>query len=125
MVDTPIPGDAPQRIKFHYIKGQHFRVVHVDGLIGGVTPRGLIHMAVYSERPAIPQVTEHALSETGMLGDIASQEGKEGIVREIDVDLMITRTTAIEFRDWLTERINDMDTYIAAAQANQPAPRPR
>jgi hypothetical protein len=125
MVDTPISGDAPQRIKFHYIKGQQFRVVHVDGLIGGVTPKGLIHIAVYSERPAIPQVTEHVLSEAGVLGDIASQEGKEGIVREIDVDLMITRTTAVEFRDWLTERIKDIDAYIAAAQVDQPVPGAR
>src|SRR3989442_6878794 len=46
----------PQDVTFHYIKSSQFRVVHADGIIGGVTPRGLIHIAVFSERPAIPQV---------------------------------------------------------------------
>ena len=105
----------PQRVKFFYIKGQHFRVIHVDGSIGGLTPRGLLHIALFNERPAIPQMTEHGFTEEGYLGDATVQEGKEGIVRELEVDILMSRATAVEMRDWLSNRIEDLDRYLAAA----------
>ena len=98
----------PARIKFHYIKNPAFRVVHVDGGIGGPTPRGSIHLALYSERAAIPQIVEHSLSEAGTLGEELGHEGKEGIVREIDIDLIMTIQTAAEIRDWLDKTIGKM-----------------
>ena len=49
------------QMRFFYLKNPAFRVVHVDGAVGGVTPRGRIPMAVYSERPAIPQSSVHSV----------------------------------------------------------------
>jgi len=107
-------GPAPTRIRFHYIKGQFFRVAHADGVIGGITPQGLIHAAFYSERPAIPQTTEHELSPGG-LGAQLSQEGKEGLVRELDVDIIMTRAVAASFKDWLERQIAELDKVVATA----------
>jgi hypothetical protein len=101
--------DALPRLRFHYIKGQQFRVIHVDGALGGITPRGLIHCAVYSERPAIPQTTEHDISPEGRLGAQVSQEGRQGVVREMDVDLIMSKQTAIELRDWLDGRVKELE----------------
>ena len=50
----------PDKIRFHYLKSPHFMTVHVDGAIGGPTPRGLLHAAVYAERVAIPNSTGQA-----------------------------------------------------------------
>jgi hypothetical protein len=100
---------TPTAVQFHYIKNPHFRVVHVDGAYGGPTPRGLIHVAVYSERQAIPQITEHQISSTGTLGDQEVISGREGIVREIDVDLMMTRQVAADLRDWLSRAVEQLD----------------
>lgn len=102
-----------RRIRFYYIKSQQFRVAHVDGAVGGLTPNGLIHMAVYSERPAIPQSTEHDLPLEGQIGDTLDQEGKQGIVREVDIDLMMSREAATHIRDWLNDRISDLDRILA------------
>jgi hypothetical protein len=104
---------AADRVRFHYIKGNFFRVVHVDGCIGGPTPAGLIHCATYSERPAIPQVTEHEIQETApTLGPPLSVEGKAGFVRELDVDLILSRDRAVELRDWLTNKIDELDKLL-------------
>ena len=94
-------SEPPKSLKFFYLKNAQFRVVHVDGAIGGITTRGLIHMAVYSERPAIPQAHVQDITPEGTLSQPHDSEGKEGIVRELDVDLMMTKQTAIELRDWL------------------------
>lgn len=105
----PRDADQPESVTFHYIKSPLFRVLHVDGVIGGVTPRGRIHCAVFSERPAIPQSTEQAISPEGQLGDLLRAEGRQGIVREIDADLQLDKTTAVQLRDWLTDRINELE----------------
>src|SRR5262245_27437938 len=100
MSDVPPKGSAVQRIKFHYIKSPAFRVVHVNGFIGGWNGIGELHIACYSERPAIPQVVEQELL-TETLGPATPVEGKTGFVREIDVDMMLNRDRVVELRDWL------------------------
>jgi hypothetical protein len=100
---------TPSKVRFFYIKGNHFRVLHVDGALGGITPRGFLHFSVYSERPAIPQTAEHQVSIEGRLSEPLSQEGKQGIVRELDADLIMTKQTATELRDWLSKRIEQLE----------------
>ncbi len=99
-------SDTTKEVTFHYSKSAQFRVIHVDGAIGGITPRGLIHMAVYSERPPIPKTTTHELTDTGLLGAMFNSEVKEGIVREMEADLMLSIQAATELRDWLTKNLN-------------------
>lgn len=99
----------PTKIQFFYLKNALFRTLHVDGVVGGLTPRGLIHLAVYSERPAIPQIITQGITAEGRLGEELSREGKEGIVREIDADLLMSKATAVELRNWLSDRILELD----------------
>ena len=96
-------------IKFHYLKSPFFRTVHVDGMIGGLTPQGFLHVAVYNERPALPQISVHEVMSDGTLS-AGEQEGKDGIVREMDCDLVMTRGVATALRDWLNVQIDGMDT---------------
>lgn len=100
---------APANVRFYYIKSGQFRVLHVDGILGGITPKGLIHIATYRERPAIPQTSDHAITPQGDLSPPVAQEGKAGIVREMDADLILSRQTAVEIRDWLTQRIEELE----------------
>ena len=102
-------SDLPNRIKFHYIKNTFFRTIHADGAVGGITPQGMVHFALYSERPAIPELVEQALTDQGLLGQIVAQTGGEGVVRELDVDFVMSKQTATDLRDWLTQRIERLD----------------
>lgn len=98
-----------QKVRFFYIKSSQFRVIHVDGVIGAPTPNGFLHFGVYSERAAFPQSSEHTLSPEGRLSPPTSEEGKRGIVRELDTDLIMNIETATELRDFLTEQIDRMN----------------
>jgi hypothetical protein len=47
MVEMPVEGE----IEFYFEKSHLFRVIHVDGAIGAISPGNrLIHMAVFNER---------------------------------------------------------------------------
>ncbi len=114
MTDSSVPSVSPppnsvqnQKIKFHYIKGNFFHVAHVDGAIGGVTPSGDIFVSVYSQRGAIPQITVQPVTEAGELGPELSEErvSKEGIVREVEIGLVMHPNVAKGLMDWLREKL--------------------
>jgi hypothetical protein len=100
--------NMPSHVTFNYIKSSLFRVIHVDGAIGGITPRGLIHCSIYSERAAIPRITRQPLNADGTLGDQEIVESREGVAREMEVDLIFDERTAKELYDWLGGRLEKL-----------------
>ena len=95
---------------FEYIKGQNFRVVHADGAIGGVTPGGNIHMAFYSERSAIPRLMVHEVTADGALGALKPEKtvSRAGIVREMDVDVVMSEAGIDALLAWLAQKKADL-----------------
>lgn len=113
-----MPEDVPIGVKFHYIKGNFFRVVHVDGGIGGITPGRGIFLALFSERAALPKMVEQALKPDGSLGEEVAREGREGLVREIEVGVMLNASAARLISDWLRDQV----TLLEESQPEQPEP---
>ncbi|MEX2212918.1 MAG: hypothetical protein WD768_02245 [Phycisphaeraceae bacterium] len=109
--DKQRPKMATGELEFFYQKGNHFRVIHADGVHGGVVPTGKhIHMAFFNERNPIPQSQVFSVS-AGRLSETAIREhSKKGVVREVECDVILTLPTAKALREWL-------DKIIAAAQA--------
>lgn len=107
---TYVADKSPDRVRFHYVKGNQFRTVYIDGVYGGLTPSGLIQAAVYSERSPIPQETVHEI-EAGRLGKEIREEriSMDGPVRELEVSLVMNREQAQNLVDWLTEKISVID----------------
>lgn len=106
-------GDRPQSIRFHYIKSNHFRVVHIDGAIGSRTPSGFLHIAMYSERPAIPREQEFPINKDGTLGEVGETISRDGVVRELEVDTIMSFDVAKNLRDWLTKHITEAEKNIS------------
>lgn len=122
-----MPNETPTVVPFHYIKANLFRVVHTDGIIGSVTPNGLIFLGLYSERAAIPQVMVHEISGTGQVGPEHPDErvGKKGVVREIEVGAVMSIETAGSVIAWLQDKVDLMKKMKATdsrkASSNAPA----
>jgi len=110
-------NQSPNAVKFHLIKGNYFRVIHADGAIGGITPSREIFLSLYSERGAIPQLVELAINADGSLGEEIKRTGKEGIVREIEVGVMLNSHTAKVIAEWLAKQAQIVD-------ASEPEPAP-
>jgi hypothetical protein len=97
-------------LSFEFIKGNFYRPIHVDGAFGGLSPTSrYIHMAVYSERQSIPTQLTHAV-ERGRLGQERTElrQGRAGLIREVEANLIIDLQTAISMRDWLDQRIVEL-----------------
>jgi hypothetical protein len=83
--------DGQDKIKFHYMKGHFFRVIHANGAVASIAPAGDIVISIFSERPPIPQLTVQSLNESGMAGEeiLSERVQKDGLVRELEVSLML------------------------------------
>jgi hypothetical protein len=104
------------KVRYDYIKSNFFRVICVDGVHGGLRPSGgSIHMALFSERNAIPK-TEGFEVKDGRLGKQTERVGRAAIVREVEVDAIMGVDTARAIRDWLSQMIA---TSEAAAQNSE------
>ncbi|HEV7909506.1 MAG TPA: hypothetical protein VGP28_00060 [Methylocella sp.] len=109
-------------IEFHFEKSHLFRVIHVDGAVGAIAPSSkLIHMSVFSERAPVPKKTVHTVTG-GILGAEVTEkrEGRQGIFREVEVDLVFSAETAIAIRTWLDDKIQEsqrQQQIIAATRA--------
>lgn len=107
-------GSSGATVAFDYIKSQAFRVIRADGAIGGITPNGHIHMALFSERQAIPRRIVTKVNPDGTLGDQVPEqtESRNSIVREMDVDVIMTVDAAELLRDWLIQRIGEFKSRM-------------
>lgn len=102
------PPSAPTTVAFDYLKAPGFQSLRADGVIGGVTPSNRIHMAVYSERPAIPRRMVYEVRETGHLGDLREVESRDSVVREMSADIFLDLRAAEAIRDWLGQQIEEL-----------------
>ena len=99
---------------FHYIKSNFFRVVYATGMVGGISPKGEIQIGFFNERYPIPQRVGHKMiaSETSssakMIGETLDEYGisKQGIIREVEVEVLMNYATASAFHQWLGEQVN-------------------
>ncbi len=107
MGDT-IPKDAPGvgatsiptiPLKVHFIKSSCFRVVHASGVWYGGDGHNNLHLTVFNERNAIPRMVVVNVNEQGqVMGEDQSQrQSKEGVIREMEVDLVFSMRDAVEF----------------------------
>lgn len=105
---------AYDRLKFHYLKNKNFRTIHIDGVVGGVTPSNLIHVAIYSERPPIPKEMVYEVNPDGTLGEAVHDETVtlDGLVREMEVDILLDIVKAKGISEWLQEQITVAETRI-------------
>ena len=105
----------PESVEFHYVKSNGFRVVHADGVWGGPTPRGYITMSFYSERAPIPRKISLELkppepnSSNRILGQEIVRDSKDGLVREVEVEVMVDLEMAKSLLKWLRGKVRVLE----------------
>jgi hypothetical protein len=109
-------GTVISEVAFRYTKSSLCRVIHMDGAWGGVTPQGHVQMGLYSEKHEVPEshtydvVGKDSSSKSGVLRQKAIAD--RGLVREIEVEVIMSTEVARALMRWLEERL----AMVEAAQ---------
>jgi hypothetical protein len=111
---NPAKEPSEMEVAIDYIKSPDFRIVWADGVVGSATPNGLIHFALYAERPAIPRRQVFAIEKiapnAGKLGAeiLEKQISRGSIVREMSFDVLVTAQTAENLGNWLLKQADEL-----------------
>lgn len=106
------PDEQQSRtLKFDYIKSNYFRVVHADGVWGDVTPNSSIHIAFWNERFPIPKRVTYEIGADGTISD-SKTSTRRGIVREVEVGVILDVETAKILVSWLQDRVEEIESEL-------------
>lgn len=109
------PGSSSEdsekmRVSFDYEKGNLYRVIHMDGAHGGVSPSGdMILMSVFNERRPIPQREEYDVTKDGRKTKLPSKIRPTDIYREVEATLVMNEECARALRAWLTRNLAQLE----------------
>jgi hypothetical protein len=103
-------------IRTVFTRSNFCRVIHSDGVWGGITPQRNIHMALFSERWALaprtvirfPESKDYPIDAPGV------------IEREIEADVILTFDAALFLRNWLDLRLAEVLAAIVPPVEDAP-----
>lgn len=104
--------DGENCLFFNYQKSPGYRTIHVDGATLSTTPRGLFALTLYNERGVIPRVVRRKIISQGSgdiltLGEEETIDALDGVMRQIEVTLMLDQRTLTELFALFNEAQND------------------
>lgn len=94
-------------LEAHYEKSNFFRVIHADGMFGGLSPSGQLHIAIFNQRSPLPKKSNILVAPNGVTTETVT-DTKTGIFREIEADVAMNLNTALAFHIWLAQNLNLM-----------------
>jgi hypothetical protein len=100
---------SPQEMHVVYVRSNQHRVIHVEGIYGGPTVLGTIHMGVFSERTTFPTEEVYAVTPAGVMQPNPKKAGFDGPCRELEASLVLTIPVAKLVRDWLNTVIENTE----------------
>ena len=104
--------ECPSEVSFTYAKSNLFRVIHSDGVIGSLTPKNDLFISFYHERQPLPDKLIYEITEEGTLGKEKEDKrvvSTEGILREMEVGVVIDLNFARNLSLWLTKIIQQAE----------------
>lgn len=111
----PQASEKIRRITVDYIKSNHFRVIHADGVFGGPTPDLNLEMVFWNSRLPIPQRIVLAVSSDGRVVE-EDRVNRADQIREAEVAVIMNLEQAKSFHQWLGERIKKTKEIAIAAE---------
>ena len=103
-------------VAFQYTYADYFRNVYSNGVWGGTNPHGEIVMNFFLEKIQPPEITKHKATESGRLELLSRDPYPDLIIREFQVGVVLNLSVARSVRDWLSDKIESMESAIAAAK---------
>lgn len=121
MSDSETIGEVSQ-IDFNYIKGNHFRVIHADGVMSNGTPRGGLFLGFYSERFPLPDSQTFEINKEGRATSEIIEKRKinsNGIMREVEVGITLDIEVAKILVLSLSQMIRQVEANVTETEEDE------
>jgi hypothetical protein len=117
----PPQSEISPKVPVYQEKSALFRVVHADGAWWSVNPRNDLHLVFYSERAPIPKVVYFGPDKEGTWNElIEEREVKKGWFREMEVDIVLTPTSAATVQEAIVRYLEYIKPPVTASTPEPP-----
>ena len=108
-----VKSQIATEMEINFLKGTQVRVVHADGVWFGGDTHGEFHLTFFNERTPIPQKVIVKINEQGQaVEDEQKRVTKKGLVREMEVDVVLSFQAALQLREALDANIKNMRQFM-------------
>ena len=111
MTDDKKKTDGPAVLDFHYTKSQFFRVMHSDGVIGNITPKGDIFISFYNERESFPDKVSYEIIDGRLGKELGTKTTSAGVMRELESAVVLDYDVAKTFLLWLSTLLGQLERF--------------
>lgn len=109
---------AEKTVAFKYIKDERYQEVFVNGVFGGISPRGDLRFDLFQEYVDTPEKVIHKLSEGITLGDEVERiPTPERIVRVKRVGITMTTDSAESVARWILSKVDEYKQMLEREQS--------
>jgi hypothetical protein len=99
-----------KRIEFRYSKSNYHRVINVNGAWGGLTAHSQVHMSIYSELRALPDLQEMEVLDNNKPPVMTKNLVKQNtVIREVEASLIMSPAVARAIAKWLNEKADEFE----------------
>ena len=102
-------------VKCKYIFDDNYNPKYVNGLYGGLSPRGEFVVNFFMERKPIPNSQEFTFNEENnqiSLSEEDPQDLQDSLVRFVDTGIVFDYPTAKDMYEWLGSKIAHMESLF-------------
>src|SRR4051812_47543074 len=115
MATETAANKRPSELQFNFLKSNFFRVAHVDGAVGNITPKGDIFVSFYNERVSLPDSVINRITEDGRVGEqISANTSSPGLIREMEFGIVLDVEVAKNLNVWLSNMIGQVEGIVSA-----------
>lgn len=112
----------PHQLGIHYIRSRHYRTIHADGAQFGLTPQAYVQFTLFSDQKPMPEFVMHKVTAEGKLGEPIEEVVKTGIVREVEINVVMNPTAAASFIEVMQNTLKQIQEFLARQQASGSSP---
>ncbi|MBX7095973.1 MAG: hypothetical protein K1X56_14720 [Flavobacteriales bacterium] len=98
-------------IEIHYQKNPSYKIVHADGVYGGLTTKNYLNLNFYAERFPIPKTNKFEFEDHEQVkfteDKLTANDCKNGLIREIECGIYIDIQTAESLANWIQLKIKE------------------
>lgn len=122
MADEKKPDpEHSNQIGIHYLRSRHYRTINADGAQFGITPRGSLQFTLFTDQAPLAEYVLHEITPEGKLGKPLEEVKKEGMVREVAVNVIMDINTAVSFLDVFQEILAKAQRIRSKVQGEETA----
>jgi len=93
-------------------KGPDYRIVPVSGVMGGMTPQGMVACDLFVERPELPESIVLDVGSDGRAMPVSHHPQTQAMIRESMVGLMIEPHVAKAVGEWLVKQAEAYENRV-------------